>query len=401
MGRLDVRMIIGCVALTLFLVCQLAILHSITHHELTSFTSGDGIHGLAAARRARWELWPFDGDGAPSKALRVGLVSGGSSDLYGGTPKAYGDATGCLLRLFAQRRGYALYIERAMQRLGLDRPVAWQKIRLLAERLADVDLLVWIDADVAWTASDADLVDTFLRRLSTPEACVGNLGQERWTGIAGANTKEHRSLGERDDGAVFLWVSADVRPKQTQSMNLNTAMIALRAGDDSRRFLDAVWAEGDDPESFHQHNRGWRKQPPGHHYYGWPFEQGGIWSVLGRYDALLRRTCVTAVGALHSVQYHLWQPGTPTLGVHMPGMVDVDRRSVACEHMQTTVGRNLERCGEVLEQCPDIYAGHLLAIHARGLCAHCLGLSAEMSVNSSDSSESGWSNFDCSCLVAG
>lgn len=347
--------------------------------------------GRAAAQMARWELWPFGEQqpGAGAGAVRVGVVTGGTSDLFGGGGEAYGDATACLLRRLAQRRGYAFYAERALQRFGADRPVAWQKIRLLAERLMDVDLLVWVDADVAWTATEADLADVFLRELSTPAACIGHLGQSKWEGVAGVGVN---SSGIDATGGIFFWASADVRPKQ-HNMNLNSAVIAIRSGGESRRFLAAVWEEGNDLFGFTKYNPHWRKQPVGHHYWGWPFEQGGIWAVLEREPSFLRHACVVKVGRLHSVQYWRWQPVGP-LGAHMPGMTNADRRKAACKHLGSAVAEQPSQCGEMLRQCPDLFVGRLLAAHADGLCAHCLGTMPQVEANSSED----WSLFDCGCL---
>jgi hypothetical protein len=411
-GRINARVLIGLVATAIFALCQVAFLRTAvqsTHCNEADPGRFDYIALEAAAltdRRARWDSWPF-GDEAQngSSPIRVGIVTGGSSDLFGGGASAYADATSCLLRLFAEQHGYAFYAERALQRFGADRPVAWQKVRLLLDRLHDVDLIVWIDADIAWTEPDVDLAEMFLQRLSTRSTCVGNLGQPRWDDVAGAVAPEGGT--ESVDG-FFLWASADVRPRQERNMNLNSAVMALRSGMRAQRFLEAVWAEGDDPLSYRRHNPGWRKQPPGHHYWGWPFEQGAVWAVLDRDHEMLRRTCVTSVGTLHSVQYHRWKQGS-TLGAHMPGMPSEDRRKAACHHLASALVAP-GRCGRALRQCPDLFSGRLVAAHADGLCAHCLGPGAiEISADGAQSvghaaspaentSVADWSHFDCSCL---
>jgi len=351
-----------------------------------------------AARQARWDLWPY-GESLAQPGLRLGIVTGGSSDLFGGGAGAYGDATSCLLLLLARRRRYAFYAERAMQRYGSDRPVAWQKVRLLLERLDDVDLIVWADADIAWTAGEVDLAALFTRQLSTRAACTRNLGQERWDAVAGSMAVA--SVWEANSASgIILWASADVRPRQRRNMNLNSAVLALRTGTDAKRFLEAVWAEGNEPLSFQRHNPGWRKQPPGHHYWGWPFEQGGVWAVLDRERDLLQRTCIVAAGTLHSVEYHRWQPGG-ALSAHMPGMPAMDRRRAACSHLAAAITEP-GCCTNALKHCPDLFAGRLIAAHAEGLCEHCLplkGHAAVVAAASDDaSSESDWSLFDCGCL---
>merc|ERR1712203_202297 len=142
--------------------------------------------------------------------------------------------------------------------------------------------------------------------------------------------------------------------------------MALRGNsEDSRRFLAEVWALGQDPLGFTKHNPGWRKQPPGHHYWGWPFEQGAVWEILDRDRELLKRTCVTAVGALHSVQYHRWSRGS-TPAAHMPGMSADDRRKAACRHLSDEILSQVDRCSETLRSCPDLYAGRVIAAHANG-----------------------------------
>lgn len=410
----------------ILIVLNLIVLRAATHvaHVTPTRTRSTVLPDdmVRAALSSRWEIWPYGSGlieaGDSSSERRVGLLTGGSSDLFGGGNGSYGDATVCLMRFYALQRGYAFYAERAMQRLGqlgdlVDRPVAWQKIRLLAERLDDVDLIVWVDADIAWTRADVDLTDLFFRRLSTLAACNGHLGQAKWDAVGGTAAIEEEPskddswlLSDRfqarseSDALLFLWASADVRPRQKQNMNLNTGLIALRAGPASKRFLQEVWSEGDDLLSFTRHNPGWRNQPPGSHYFGWPFEQGAIWSVLYRNQDFLSRTCIVELGVLHSVQYHRWHAGGP-LGAHMPGMSNQERRQAACHHLGlATRDGEAGRCGQMLRTCPDLFAGRLLAPHAEGVCAHCLGAAFvdPKELAKSIRNVSDFSHFDCSCL---
>lgn len=243
----------------------------------------------------RWELWPYPRTRHGLQAFqktRVGIVTGGSSDLFGGGDGSYGDVTACLFRLYALAQGYAFFVERAMQRFGNDRPVAWHKLRLLLDRLSDVDLLLWVDADIAWTNHTARIEEVLLQHLSSPKACR-NLGQGRWS-----------DLSEVDSNEIFLWASADVRPKQ--ELNLNSAVLAFRNGPTSRYFLTTAIEEGKDPLGFTRHDPKWQARAPGNHYWGWPFEQGAFWNILTGNRDLLERTCVVEVGLLHSVQYKRW-----------------------------------------------------------------------------------------------
>jgi hypothetical protein len=45
-------------------------------------------------------------------------------------------------------------------------------------------------------------------------------------------------------------------------------------------FLQRVWEVGNDVNTFKKHDPWWRLKTPCTDYWGWPWEQGGIWDVL-------------------------------------------------------------------------------------------------------------------------
>ena len=58
---------------------------------------------------------------------------------------------------------------------------------------------------------------------------------------------------------------------------------------------------GDEPSFFQKHDPGWKTTPKNNSdpYFGWPFEQGGIWEVFtSRPEPYLRHLCVAAPGVL-------------------------------------------------------------------------------------------------------
>ena len=63
--------------------------------------------------------WDLD----PPAHAQLGLVSGGTSDLFTGS--THGENSACVLRLYAARHGYGLYVERNLSRWADRRVAAW------------------------------------------------------------------------------------------------------------------------------------------------------------------------------------------------------------------------------------------------------------------------------------
>ena len=102
---------------------------------------------------------------------------------------------------YAERHGYEIVVGTGEEAAG--RPPPWAKVPLLRRTLADHDLALWLDADAAVVDAELDIADVL-----EPEA--------------------FQALAEHET---------------PQGRTPNTGVWLMRAGDDARAFLDAVWAE--------------------------------------------------------------------------------------------------------------------------------------------------------------
>ena len=111
------------------------------------------------------------------------------------------DITGPALERYARANGYELVV--LEQRLAPGRPPAWDKVVLLHSLVAEHDLVVWIDCDALVLDAAPDI--------------AGALAPGRFLHLV-----EHRSHSGRVP---------------------NTGVLALRGGERSKQFLDAVWKQ--------------------------------------------------------------------------------------------------------------------------------------------------------------
>jgi hypothetical protein len=168
----------------------------------------------------------------------------------------------------------------------------WNKIPLIQRYLTEVEILIWID------------LDGIIQRMESPLESVIPLVWEN----SGCNSFfDVRELGKNiapiapqhlpgTGPEPFLWVTLDMNVKYP--VNVNTAVVALRRSPISFRFLQRVWDAGDNPNLFHEFDPFWEQKVPAcMGYWGWPWEQGGIWSVLRQSnetgaEEFLQGTCI-------------------------------------------------------------------------------------------------------------
>ena len=250
----------------------------------------------------------------------------------------------CMSLLYARRHDYAFHISfdltkehnRSYANCSAGSMSAWNKIPLLQRLINDVDVIVWMDLDTLISddsfaigldkflpvhihsqseclpSSSADYLEGMYipSKIGTGEGVVRADGKPttRHMGTAVAHYSLDDMFGA--DTEPFLWVSQDLNPEY--AVNLNTAVMAIRACPLALAFLQAVWEAGADPSYFKRstsiHNPlypvsanscyrfdpMWYVKEPCSGYWGWPWEQGGIWGVLsdparGRFR---RGTCI-------------------------------------------------------------------------------------------------------------
>mmetsp|Transcript_103963 Transcript_103963/g.324086 ORF Transcript_103963/g.324086 Transcript_103963/m.324086 type:complete len:331 (+) Transcript_103963:54-1046(+) len=252
---------------------------------------------------AGWEHLP------PSP--RLAIVTGGTPDVFG--KDNFGAKTLAIMLEYAQRHGYALYVDRNLRHFS-GRGKGWNKIRLMQQLLSEAPVLAWMDADIV------------LRNLSIPLDRL--LSTSRCD--AAEQSKWERYLSPAATPDTFLWLSADMTPNR-YLVNVNTGVMILRRTDAARQFLEAVWGIGDDPRHFEHHSDPWAQTSAGglgRPERGWPWEQGAVWDVLAAEPAkYLRAACVVPMGVLQSVRAYQWSEGQ--LAQHCSVMSDYARTKVA------------------------------------------------------------------------
>jgi hypothetical protein len=101
---------------------------------------------------------------------------------------------------YAARHGYEVVLEH--RHLAPERPVAWSKVRLLAELVASFDLVMWVDADAVIVDAAVDLAD------------------------------------QLRPGRMLHLVAHEIEGRPVP----NSGVLALRGGRSAARLLERVWA---------------------------------------------------------------------------------------------------------------------------------------------------------------
>lgn len=184
---------------------------------------------------------------------------------------------------------------------------AWNKIPLMEKYLNDVEVLVWIDLDAIITRFDVSLDQILPSKWEGSSCNLFNDIRELGTDIDISNQKQRPGLAFEP----FFWVTIDINPMY--SININTAVMAIKRGDLGQKFLKEVWKTGNNPNLFKEYDPNWETKSLCVNYWGWPWEQGGVWSVLKDSKQLqyLQGTCVLphrGKDALNSI-FDQWKDG--------------------------------------------------------------------------------------------
>lgn len=249
-----------------------------------------------------WTYYPSD-----YKRAKYGILMAGTPKMFYRNKVKYtvSEYSTCIAQLYARHHGYAFVVEkdlgavsnRSYGNCSSLQMSPWNKIALMRQYLSDVDVLLWVDLDGVFQNFNRSLEEVLPEETAHLGRCRPTihymgyaLGKYPFRDLPGSETP-------------FLWLSSDFSYKY--AVNVNSAVFALRRGQIAFDFLEAVWRVGDDHESFKKHDPYWKLKDPCVGYWGWPWEQGGIWDVLsGTNRSYLRATCVlpnVGVTGLNSV----------------------------------------------------------------------------------------------------
>jgi hypothetical protein len=222
----------------------------------------------------RWTYYP------PNTTPKYGILMAGTRDLFHNHSSAY--ISICIAKLYAMQHQYAFSYHKNLGRVTTRRygrcnsthMSPWNKIPLLQRYLTAVEVLIWID------------LDAVIQRMDVP---LDQILPNSWKGSACNTYSDLRELGReiRINNSLnlpgsaqepFLWITEDVSVRYP--VNINTAVLALKRNDLAFHFLQDVWEAGQDPNLFKRYDPLWESKEPCVGYWGWPWEQGGIWSVL-------------------------------------------------------------------------------------------------------------------------
>lgn len=250
-------------------------------------------------------------------APQLALVTGGTSDVWSSD---FGRVQLALLKQYAQRHKYMLFVERNLTRFSPTHHPAWNKILLLRDLLrayapSALPILLWIDVDVIISDMRVGVLDLLLGL----RHCDVGLGQKRWAPYLARSDGGARQEGAVRSSSTSLWFGRD--SNEYFLINVNTGLMGLRNDAVAREFLEAVWATHRiDPEGFKRHDPFWARKRPTSPYYGWPWEQGGVWDVLAAEPhRFLAASCVAHPSVLQylvsngmpSKRTHAWVGGQP------------------------------------------------------------------------------------------
>ena len=267
---------------------------SYTHSQLQTHTQA----ASPSERRAEWDHYPSafrpvdSQKGRKRKNIRprYGILMGGTSDYFRQVFQS-GDMDGrghdlssvmvstCIAKLYAMNMGYAFKLVTNLENVSTrkygpcpaHKMSAWHKIQLVRTFLPDVDNLLWLDLDaliVRPTIPLSHILDS--RHRETTE-----LGA--WMCAHTGPDAYHRNI-TGSAATPFFFASKDINPKY--AINLNTGVFAVKNTPLAFDFLTRVWRVGDNVDAFKKHDPWWRFKTPCTDYWGWPWEQGGIWDVL-------------------------------------------------------------------------------------------------------------------------
>lgn len=199
----------------------------------------------------------------------------------------------CMFHLYARKHGYAFYLNRDLGSINTrkygecssESMSPWNKIILARQLLPDVQYLVWIDIDaILDETSFSKPLTLFLPSLplKSQYECLPRYQNFKSIAQYGELLKRF-SLHELpgSDKYPFFFAVEDI--STSYAVNINTAIFAIRNVPLAFEFLDDVWKVGDNHEYFKSIDTGWNKKFPCLGYWGWPWEQGGVWLTLAKH----------------------------------------------------------------------------------------------------------------------
>ena len=284
--------------------------------------------------KPKWDYFPTNrSNGEPL----YGIVMAGTTEKFRKNLGLLGSdqyVSPCISKLYAMKHNYAFALIENLEDINYRKyPPCntfpqWNKVKVMEMYIMDVDILLWIDLDAVIAQFDTPLTAVLPNNMAE-SACSSMISDVREFG-RGITSQDRRDLpGAANES--FFWATADINAAE-YDLNLNTAVMALRRGPMARTFLKLLWDIGDNPEAFQRHDKKWRKKKQCKGYYGWPWEQGGVWDVLlnKSHVDMLRGTCMLPhVGpkALNSILDY-WKdgevhPGRPFI-THKPHLTSAE-----------------------------------------------------------------------------
>lgn len=233
---------------------------------------------------ADWKYFPPN--------AQIGIVTGGPPEAY--TKMNFAAQTASIMFKYAQKHGYAFYVEKNLPHLG-NRKKYWNKVLLMHKLLREVPYLVWMDPEMVIK----DL-DTPMEELMQTAQCDG-AEQKQWM----------QYLPHRQNNETFMWLNADKSPHR-YVVNANTGMVIMKRVPESFHFLTKVWEIGNDADAYkhYKDELHWLKKNESSPDHGWPFEQGAFWDVMTEDPSRwLKGSCIAEGSHFHSVRAYLYAKG--------------------------------------------------------------------------------------------
>ena len=247
---------------------------------------------LIESKVSDWLYYPKTNN----EKVEYGIITGATSNYFTINHKdLHSDSiyTSCLFLLYAKKHNYAYYINQNLGQVNnrsygdcsSERMSPWNKIILIKQLLDDVNYLVWIDIDTVLDEISFRLpITSFLPTipLKSQLDCLPRYTNQSSTRQYGEFLQSF-SLSELPgrNKEPFLFASEDL--SSFYPININTAIFIIKNNQLAFEFLDDVWKVGDNPNYFKSLDNGWKKKFPCQGYWGWPWEQGGIWQTLMDY----------------------------------------------------------------------------------------------------------------------
>lgn len=277
------------------------------------------IHGI----KEDWDYYPQVKEGKS----KYGIVMGGTPNLFNSTDSDRLTEPGysaCIARLYAIHHGYAFTIHKDLGGLSnrtygscsSQQMSPWNKVILWQKYLPDVDYLIWLDLDTLINDGSFLLpITAFIPSLplTSQYDCL-----PRWNGNGESSSYGTRlkylsmNLLPGYKRKPFMFIGEDLSPRYP--VNVNSAILVLRNVPRTYQFLNDVWSVGDDPNSFKFFDLNWKSKIPCSGYWGWPWEQGGIWETLStKNEKYLSAICILSRSGQYVLNNINGEPVLPIL----------------------------------------------------------------------------------------